>query len=89
MIPKIIHYTWFSDEPYPTNINECIESWKKHMPEYEFVLWDSNKIVDINNLFMQQALLEKKWAFASDFVRLYAVYNYGGIYIDTEVLMNY
>ncbi len=87
MIPKIIHYTWFSDEPYPLYIKECIESWQKHMPEYEFVLWDSNKILNIENLFMQQAIFEKKWAFASDFVRLFAVYNYGGIYLDTDVFV--
>ncbi|SNR76019.1 glycosyltransferase family 32 protein [Lutibacter flavus] len=85
MIPKIIHYTWFSSEVFPKKIKECIESWQRYLPEYEFVLWDLEKIEKIDNFFLKESLSEKKWAFASDYVRLYAVYNYGGIYLDTDV----
>jgi mannosyltransferase OCH1-like enzyme len=87
MIPKIIHYTWFSNEEYPDTIKECILSWHKYMPEYEFVLWDMRRIKDIPSTFLKESLEERKWAFASDYVRLYAVYNYGGIYLDTDVLV--
>ena len=85
MIPKIIHYTWFSDDPYPEKIKECMKSWKIHMPDYQFIHWDMEKIKDIKVPFLKEALEEKKWAFAADFVRLYAIYNYGGIYLDTDV----
>ena len=44
MIPKIIHYTWFSDDPYPEKIKECMKSWKIHMPDYQFIHWDMEKI---------------------------------------------
>lgn len=85
MIPKIIHYTWFSDEPFSESIESCLQTWRKHLSDYDFVLWDIKKIKNIDNKFLDQALSEKKWAFASDYVRLYAVYHYGGIYLDTDV----
>lgn len=85
MIPKIIHYTWFSGDPFPAKIQNCINSWKKHLPDYTFKLWDMEAIKDINCDFLKEALAVKKWAYAADFVRLYAVYNEGGIYLDTDV----
>lgn len=87
MIPKIIHYTWFSGEPFPERIQECIESWHKHMPEYEYVLWDAESIKDIDSVWLKECLEKRKWAYASDFVRLYAVYKYGGIYLDTDCIV--
>lgn len=86
-IPKIIHYTWFSSNPFPDEIQSCINSWKKVLPDYQLVCWDYSAVKNIDNAFLQEALKEKKWAFASDFVRLYAVYNEGGIYLDTDVLI--
>jgi hypothetical protein len=85
MIPKIIHYTWFSGDPFPEKIQKCIDTWHHKMPDYEFVLWDYNKIKDIDSVWLQECLKERKWAFAADFIRLYAVYHYGGIYLDTDV----
>lgn len=87
MIPKIIHYTWFSGEQFPDKIKECINSWQKYMPEYEYVLWDSERIKEIKSRWLEECLQKKKWAFAADFVRLYAVYNYGGIYLDTDCIV--
>lgn len=84
MIPKQIHYTWFSNDPFPENIHKCIESWHKIMPEYQFVLWDSQRIQGLHSIWLDECLEQKKWAFASDFVRLYAIYHYGGIYLDTD-----
>lgn len=85
MIPKIIHYCWLSGDPFPEKIKKCIDTWKKKMPDYEFILWDTNKF-DINSsIWVKQAFEAKKYAFAADYIRLYAVYNYGGIYLDTDV----
>ena len=85
MIPKIIHFTWFSNDPYPEKIQRCMDSWKHIMPDYEIIHWDMNRIKDIDAPFLREALAERKWAFAADYVRLYAVANYGGIYLDTDV----
>lgn len=87
MIPKIIHYSWFSGEPYPEFLKECMATWKKVLPDYEFVLWDAKKLAECNNMFANEALSVKKWAFAADFIRLHAVYHYGGIWLDTDIDM--
>jgi hypothetical protein len=85
-IPKKIHYCWLSGEEMPKNIVKYINTWKKVMPDYEVVLWDKNKF-DINAVpFVKQACEIKKWAFAADYIRLYAVYTEGGIYFDTDVI---
>ena len=49
MIPKIIHYTWFSGEDYPEEVKACMDTWKKVLPDYEFMLWDAKKLSEINN----------------------------------------
>lgn len=87
MIPKIIHYTWFSGDPFPEKIQQCIDSWHQQMPEYEFRLWDMEAIKDINVPFLKEAIKAQKWAYAADFVRSYAVYHYGGIYLDIDVML--
>lgn len=87
MIPKIIHYTWFSGEAFPKEIAECIASWHRHMPDWEYRLWDAEAIKDIDIPFMQEALQEHKWAFAADVVRIWTVYHYGGIYLDTDAMV--
>lgn len=85
MIPKIIHYCWLSNEPFPAKIEACLSSWREHLPDYEFMLWDTNRF-DINKeLWTKQAFETKKYAFASDYIRLYALYHYGGIYLDCDV----
>lgn len=85
MIPKIIHYCWLSNDEKPDTIQRCIASWKKHLPEYEFRLWDMNSF-DYNSVpFTKDALANRKWPFVSDFVRLYALYHFGGIYLDSDV----
>ena len=85
MIPKVIHYCWLSGDPYPEIIQRCIDSWKDKLPDYQFVLWDKNKF-DINShIWVKQAYESRKFAFAADYIRLYALYYYGGIYLDTDV----
>ena len=84
-IPKIIHYCWLSDDPFPSDIERCIASWKKFLPDYEFMLWNTHTFPMQDSLWVQQAFEKKKYAFASDYIRLYAVYHHGGIYMDTDV----
>ena len=85
MIPKIIHYCWLSNDPYPADIAKCIESWKKYLPDYEFVKWDFNRIDKNKFRWVSEAYDNKKYAFAADYIRGYALYNYGGIYLDSDV----
>lgn len=87
MIPKIIHYTWFSGEPFPERVQECIASWHKHMPDWKYILWDYEKVKDIDNEWLQECLSERKWAFASDYIRLYAVNQLGGVYLDVDCIV--
>ncbi len=85
MIPKIIHYCWLSGDPYPEKIQHCINSWKKVIPDYEFVLWDTNRFPMDLCPWVKEAFESKKYAFAADYIRLYALYHYGGIYLDSDV----
>lgn len=85
MIPKIIHYCWLSDDPIPDKLKSCMDSWHKILPDYKFVLWDRNRF-DINLIpWTKEAFENKKYAFAADYIRLFAVYHYGGIYMDMDV----
>ena len=84
-IPKVIHYCWLSGEPYPELVQKCMKSWRNHLPDYDFVLWDRAKIKECSCPWVETAIAEKKWAFAADYIRLYALYNYGGIYLDCDV----
>ena len=85
MIPKVVHCIWFGGNPYPEKVKKCIASWHEYLPEYEFRLWNEDNF-DVNTtLFTKQAYENKKWAFVSDYVRLYALYSYGGWYLDTDV----
>lgn len=85
MIPKIIHYCWMSGEPYPNKIQRCIDSWKKYLPDYEFWLWDTNRFNINSSIWVKEAFEHKKYAFCADYIRLYALYHYGGIYLDSDV----
>lgn len=87
MIPKIIHYCWFSGEEMPPIVKKCIDSWHRYMPDYEYRLWDMESIREIDIPFVREALECRKWAFAADYVRVWAVEKYGGIYIDSDVEM--
>lgn len=86
MIPKIIHFIWFGHGKYNKRIKACIDSWCKYLPDYEFKLWDEDSF-DITKSckFVQEAYVNKKFAFVSDYVRLYALYYEGGIYMDTDI----
>ena len=86
MIPKIIHYCWFGRGKYPRLMKKCIRSWKKTLPDYIIKCWNEDNF-DIDNapIYVRDAYRKRKFAFVSDYVRLYALYNEGGVYLDTDV----
>lgn len=85
MIPKKIHYCWFGKGKMPKKALNCIKSWKKYCKDYELVLWDEESF-DINsNAYVKEAYENRKFAFVTDYVRLYALYTQGGVYMDTDV----
>lgn len=85
MIPRIIHYCWFGRAPIPELALRCIESWHKFMPDYEYKLWNEDNF-NINSIpYVKEAYEARKFAFVTDYVRLYALYTEGGIYMDTDV----
>lgn len=87
MIPKIIHYCWFGGKEKPELAVKCIESWKRFCPDYQIVEWNEQNF-DINsNEYVRQAYEAKKYAFVTDYVRLYAMYAVGGVYMDTDVMV--
>lgn len=85
MIPKVIHYCWFGRNPLPKSALKCIESWKKYMPDYEIKEWNEDNF-DVNRIpYTAEAYRLKKYAFVSDYARFWILYNYGGLYFDTDV----
>lgn len=84
-IPKIIHYCWFGGNPLPEMERDCIESWKKFCPDYEIIEWNESNVDLSPSPYAQMMFDLKKWAFVTDYVRYAVVYEYGGIYLDTDV----
>lgn len=85
MIPKIIHYCWIGGYPKTPLALRCIESWKKYCPDYEIIEWNESNYDFSKNQYMAEAYRQKKWGFAPDYARLDIVYQFGGVYLDTDV----
>lgn len=85
MIPRIIHYCWFGGNPLPEETKKYIEGWKEKCPNYIIKEWNESNIDLTQNQYIKDAYKEKKWAFVTDYVRLYALVSEGGIYMDTDV----
>lgn len=85
MIPKIIHYCWFGHGPKSALAVKCIDSWKRSLPEYELKEWNEDNFNLNQNRYIKEAYENKKYAFVTDYVRLFALYSDGGIYMDTDV----
>ena len=86
MIPKIIHYCWFGRGEMPKSVQTCIASWHNYMPDWEYRLWNEDNF-DIASApqYVREAYEAKKYAFVSDYVRLWALEQEGGVYLDTDV----
>ena len=84
-IPKIIHYCWFGGKDKPDIVKKCIDSWKYVLDDYTIIEWNESNFDLDSNTFVRQAYDDKMFAFVSDYVRVYVLYRYGGIYLDTDV----
>lgn len=84
-IPKTIHYIWFGGNPLGDKERACIESWKRYCPDYRIVRWDESNFDVRENQYCREAYEAGKWAFVSDYARLWVLVNEGGIYMDTDV----
>lgn len=85
VIPKKIHYMWLGGGNIPKNLQNCIDSWRKFCPEYEIIRWDENNYDLDKNRYMKEAYENGAYGFVPDYARLDILYNYGGIYLDTDV----
>ena len=85
MIPKVIHYCWFGRGKKPELAHQCIASWRKFLPEYEIKEWNEDNFDLDMYAYTREAYDNRKFAFVTDVVRLYALYHEGGIYMDTDV----
>lgn len=85
MIPKIIHYCWFGDNPYPNIVKKCISSWQKIMPDYEIKLWNEKNVPVQEYRFMKDAYKVGKYAFVSDYARYWILKRHGGFFLDCDV----
>ena len=85
MIPKIIHLCWMSGDPFPSDIQKCIDSWKRILPDYEIWLWDTKRFDLSTSVWVTEAYDKKKYAFCADYIRMYSLFNYGGVYLDSDV----
>lgn len=84
-IPKILHYCWFGKKSIPDRYREWMKSWKKYCPDYEIIEWNEANYDITKNKYMEQAYEAKRWGFVSDYARLDIIYQYGGVYLDTDV----
>lgn len=85
MIPRVIHYCWFGGKPLPDSALKCINSWRKFFPGFEIKEWNESNF-DVNAIrYTKQAYEAHKYAFVSDYARFWILYNYGGLYFDTDV----
>ncbi|WP_411332992.1 glycosyltransferase family 32 protein [Metabacillus indicus] len=84
-IPKLIHYCWFGKKEKPVIIKKCIQSWRKNLIGYEIMEWNEETFDVQLNSYVKEAYKAGKYAFVSDYVRVYVLYHYGGIYLDTDV----
>lgn len=85
-IPKIIHCCWFGEGEKNKTIERCMETWGRFMPQYKIIEWnEANFDISTAPIYVQEAYERKKYAFVSDYVRLYALEKYGGVYFDTDI----
>ena len=85
VIPKVIHYCWFGGGKIPEQNKIWMSSWKKYCPDYEIIEWNESNYGISKNQYMKEAYENKKWGFVPDYARLDIIYQYGGIYLDTDV----
>ena len=86
-IPKRIHYCWFGKSDFPELAQRCIASWHQFMPDFEYKLWNEDNFDVKSHPYTEEAYAEGKYAFVSDYVRLYALEREGGMYLDVDFMV--
>lgn len=88
MIPKIIHYCWFGGGAQPPLVIRCLATWQQYMPlsdGWQYCIWNEETFPLAGApLYVRQAYEARKFAFVSDYVRLWALEQYGGVYMDVD-----
>ena len=84
-IPHVIHYCWFGGTPLPMQYKKYLETWKQVFPNYKIIRWDEHNFPIDEFVYAKEAAKAGKMAFVSDVARIYALYEFGGIYFDTDV----
>jgi mannosyltransferase OCH1-like enzyme len=87
LIPRRIIYCWFGGKEKPDNVKNCMNTWYEKMPDWEFLEINENNFNIHYNKFVEEAYKNKAWAFVSDVARLWALYEIGGVYMDTDVIV--
>ena len=83
-IPKTLHYVWFGGNPFPKREARCYRSWERHLAAFQFKRWDETNFDVHCNRYVEEAYEAKKYQYVSDYCRLQALYNEGGLYLDTD-----
>lgn len=85
-IPKVIHYVWVGRGEMPEIAQRCLESWREKLPDFEIKIWNEDNS-PMTVPFVRTMYEKKLWAFVSDYIRFWALYNEGGVYLDTDSLV--
>lgn len=83
---KKIHYVWLGGGKSPA-VERCIKTWKSHCPNWEIIEWNESNFPVNKYPFIREAIKVRKFAFASDVIRLIVLAKFGGIYMDTDAEM--
>lgn len=87
MIPKTLHYCWFGDNPKSKILQDCIKSWEHFCPDFEIKEWNESNTKSFANSFYKNALRKKKYAFVADYIRAKVLFEEGGVYLDTDMML--
>ena len=85
MIPRIIHFSWLGHGPRPSSVERCIATWRRYLPSYQIMEWNEENFDIHSSPYVEEAYNRRKYAFVSDVIRGRALYDHGGIYLDTDV----
>lgn len=86
VIPKTIHFNWFGGKPHTDLVKSCVASWEKHLPDYRIICWNEDNFkIDDQCIYVREAYASKRFAFVSDYVQVWALSEFGGVYIDSDV----
>lgn len=85
MIPKTIHYCWFGPHPLPAATQRYLSTWRACLPDYTLRLWNESNFDVSQYAYTAQAYAAGKYAFVADVCRVKALYEEGGIYLDTDI----